>query len=118
MSDISVDSAFDLPGYSMSFRRSLRSGCDAAYSVVVSETDGIQVANGEFVAETPDTGFFEDIYVSIGRRRRGIATAIYDAFEAAGFDVHPSNSLDADGVLFWAARTETRSRSTFSIPRR
>lgn len=45
-----------------------------------------------------------DLYVQPGRRRKGVATAMYDAAEAMGWQVVPSDALDEDGALFWEAR--------------
>lgn len=63
-----------------------------------------EIATALFVVNTPSTGYFEDVWVSPGRRRQGIATAVYDAIAGIGFAVRPSHSLDEDGLLFWEAR--------------
>ncbi|MBY3157340.1 GNAT family N-acetyltransferase [Rhizobium laguerreae] len=104
MAALTPEIAFGLDGYSMSVERHERRNKRFAYKMTVREIGGFNVACGEFVANDLGVGSFEDIYVSPENRRRGIARAIYDAFEAAGFEVHPSENQDGDGMLFWEAR--------------
>jgi len=49
-------------------------------------------------------GSFADVWVDPGKRRRGLATAVYDEFERRGVRVVPSPRLDEDGALFWESR--------------
>jgi len=49
-------------------------------------------------------GSFSDVWVDPTKRRRGVATAVYDEIERRGVAVVPSSGLDEDGALFWEAR--------------
>jgi hypothetical protein len=65
--------------------------------------DGVPIARA---ALNTRKGCIQDVVVySVYDRRRGIATALYDAIEAAhGFRLVPNHMRLADGKAFWRAR--------------
>jgi GNAT superfamily N-acetyltransferase len=104
MSNFEVDIPFQLAGYEMTVKRHPRGRSHFEYGANVREIGGSCVGGGVFLADAGGRGFFEDIYVSPSHRRRGIATAIYYGFEAAGLSIRPAAYQDEDGVLFWMDR--------------
>lgn len=68
---------------------------------VYAQVDGDTVGSGKF---DTDEGSFRGIHVDDDFRRQGIATAIYDYVENYIGYVRPSQHLEPDGELFWAAR--------------
>jgi GNAT superfamily N-acetyltransferase len=116
MSGFSVDVPCHLEGYEMKVERHPRGGSHFEYDARVREIGGSCVASGVFLADADGRGFFEDVYVSPGHRRRGVATAIYDGFEAAGLIVCPSDHLDEDGALFWESRLRAKKAEDADFP--
>lgn len=66
--------------------------------------DGQAICEGSFYLHGDGWGSFEEIWVRPGRRRTGIATAVYDAVAGLGLRVVPSKEMDEDGAMFWEAR--------------
>ena len=81
-------------------------------ALTAADGDGENV--GQVVFGTTDEGALcgQDLYVTPGRRRKGIATALYDAAERLGHRVVPSDELDEDGHLFWADRLSPKAAPT------
>lgn len=70
------------------------------------EINGQSAVAGEFQREPfGDKGSVEEIVVAQQFRRKGVATAVYDAFADMGFRVVPSDDVRPDGQRFWASRS-------------
>lgn len=72
--------------------------------MTASDEEGDVVGFVVFAKAAEGRLFGRDLYVEPGHRRRGVATALYDAAEALGHRAAPSDELDEDGHLFWEAR--------------
>ena len=79
----------------------------SAKTAEMTALDGEGEIVGQVVFDRTGEGALvgRDLYVHPGRRRKGVATALYDAAEALGHRVTPSDDLDEDGHLFWEARS-------------
>lgn len=80
---------------------------------VQASLGGVDALVGLFLLRHRDgSGSFVDVWVDPGKRRRGLATAVYDEFERRGVMVEPSQCLDEDGALFWEARHRNKVTAT------
>jgi Acetyltransferase (GNAT) family. len=81
---------------------------DGSWIYALIDGHGHEVGAAVLVLEE-QTAYFSDIWIAPHLRRRGIATALYDAVESSGIALTPSRELDEDGALFWESRLAFRT---------